>query len=128
MLARRLATRAIASVNVLEPKSPGTPSETERSKWPDPEAIDARQRGDGVGVLDALRGLDLAEERAAPVGGDELVHDRAGAIAVVRDLQGDAAPAIRRVFHRVDDVAGFLRIADHRQHEALGAHVQARAM
>ena len=31
----------------------------------DPQAVDSRQSRDGVGILDALRRLDLAEERAA---------------------------------------------------------------
>ena len=88
-----------------------------------PQTVDSRQRRDGVGVLNALRGLDLAEERAAPVGGDELVHNGPGAIAIVRDLQGDAAPSIGRVLHGFEDVASFVHVADHRQHEALGAHV-----
>ena len=64
-----------------------------------PQTVDSRQRRDGVGVLNALRSLDLAEERAAPVRGDELVHNWTGAIAIVRDLQGDAPPSIGRVFH-----------------------------
>ena len=64
-----------------------------------PQTVDSRKRGDGVGVLNALRGLDLAEERAAAVRGDELVHNGTGAIAIVRDLQGDAPPSIGRVFH-----------------------------
>ncbi len=88
-----------------------------------PQTIDSRQRGDGVGVVDTLGGLDLAEERAAAVRGDELVDDRARPIAIVRNLQGDAAASVGRVFHRLDDVAGFIHVANHRQHQPLGAHV-----
>jgi hypothetical protein len=88
-----------------------------------PQAIDSLQRGDRVGVLDALSGLDLAEKRAAAVRGHELVHDRPGTIPIVRDLQGDAAASSRRIFHRFEDVASFIRVADHGQHEALSAHV-----
>ena len=88
-----------------------------------PQTIDPRQRGDGVGVVDTLGGLDLAEKRAAAIRGDELVDDGARPIAIVRDLQGDAAASVRRVFHRFEDVASFIDVADHGQHEALGAHV-----
>ena len=44
----------------------------------DPKAIDAVDRRHRVGVLDALRRLDLAEQRGAAVGGRELVGDGAG--------------------------------------------------
>ena len=76
----------------------------------DPQAIDAGERGDGLGVLDALGGLDLTEQRAAAVCGGEFVHDGARPIAIMRDLQGDAAAAFWRVFHRVEDVAGFIAL------------------
>ena len=81
-----------------------------------------------VGVLHALRGLDLAEQRGALVGGVELVADRAGAIAVVRDLQRDAALAGRMILHRIEDVAGLLDVADHRQHQPSAPMSMARAM
>jgi hypothetical protein len=57
------------------------------------------------------------------VGGDELVGDRTGAIAVVRHLQRDTAIADRVVLHRVDDVPHLVGVADHRKHHALCAHV-----
>ena len=116
-------TRAIASVNVFEPNSPGTPSETERSKWPTHRQSTPGNAAIASAFSTPFRRLDLAEERAAAVCGDELVHDSAGPIAIVRDLQGDAPPAIGRVLHRFEDVAGFVNVADHRQHQALGAHV-----
>ncbi len=31
----------------------------------DPQAVDTRKRGDGVGMLDALRRLDLAKQRGS---------------------------------------------------------------
>src|SRR5208337_5620596 len=49
---------------------------TERNReieMPDPQAVDAWERGDGVGVFDAFRCLDLAKQRASPVGCGELV-------------------------------------------------------
>ena len=70
----------------------------------DPKAIDTVQRRDAVDVVDAFRRFDQAEEGRALVGGGEFVGDRARTIAVVRDLQRDAAPARRVIFHRVDDV------------------------
>src|SRR5580704_7120488 len=66
-----------------------------------PKAVDAGQRGDGVGVLDALACLDLAEERTAAIGGRELVLYRAGSVAIVSDLKSDAAAAFAGIFHRV---------------------------
>ena len=35
---------------------------------PDPQAIDAVDGRDGIGILDALRGLDLGEQAGALVG------------------------------------------------------------
>src|ERR1700684_190906 len=73
--------------------------------------------------LSRMSPINLPEERAAAVRGDDLIHDRAGAIAIVGDLQGDSPPSIGCVFHGFEDVTGFVYVADHRQHEALGAHV-----
>ena len=89
----------------------------------DPQAVDAVDGGDRIGVLDAVGRLDLAEERRALVGRGELVGDRARPIAVVRHLERHAAHALGIVLHRIDDVPRFVGRADHRQHQALGAHV-----
>ena len=89
----------------------------------DPQAVDARDGGDGVGILDPVGGLDLGEEGGALVGGGELVLDRAGPVAVMGDLEGHAAAAFGRVLDGVEDRLGFLGRTDHRQHDALGAHV-----
>jgi hypothetical protein len=86
------------------------------SNWPGmPSEVD--------GVLDALGGLDLAEQGGALVGRRELLVDRPGAEVVVGDLQGDAALALRVVLHAVEDGARLLRRAHHRDHDALRAHV-----
>ena len=90
---------------------------------PDPKTVHARQRGDGVGILDALRGFDLAEQRAASVCRSELVFDGPRPVAVMRDLEGDAAAPLGRVLHGIDDVTRLGRRADHRKHEAFRAHV-----
>ena len=89
----------------------------------DPEAVDAGQRRDRVGVFHALRRLDLAEQSAALVGRRELLGDRARPIAVMRDLKGDAAATFGCVFHGVQNVTRFGNRADHRQHQAFRAHV-----
>ncbi len=89
----------------------------------DPQAIHARQRGQHLGVLHALRGFDLAEEGGARIGRGEFFPDLAGAVAVVRHLQRHAALAVRRVFHSIQDLPRFGSGADHRQHDPLGAHV-----
>ena len=67
---------------------------TERNReieMPDPQAIDAWERGDGVCVFDAFRRLDLAKQRASTVGCGELVFDGPRPVTVMRDLQSDAA-------------------------------------
>ena len=89
----------------------------------DPQAIDAVDGRDRIGVLDPFRRLDLAEQRRALVGRGELVGDRARPVAVMRDLQRHAALALRVILHAIDDAAGLLGRADHRQHDAFGAHV-----
>ena len=89
----------------------------------DPQAIDAVDRRHLLGVLHAFGGFDLAEEGGAHIGGGEFVGDRARPVAVMGDLQGDAALARRVILHRVDDVANLVDIADHRQHQTLGAHI-----
>ena len=57
----------------------------------DPQAVDAIDGSDGIGVLDALRRLDLANEGGALVGGGRTSRPRAGPVVVMRDLQGNAA-------------------------------------
>ena len=61
----------------------------------DPQAVDAVEGGDGVGVLDPGPGLDLGEEGGARVGGGELVQHRAAPVEVVRHAQRHAALARR---------------------------------
>jgi hypothetical protein len=61
---------------------------------PHPQAVDAVDGGDRVGVLHALRRLDLGEERGAVVGGGELVEDGAAGIEVMGDAQRHAARAL----------------------------------
>ena len=103
-----LATRAIALVKILIAELAGNAERHRQVEMPDPQAVDAVDRRHRVGVLHALRRLDLAEQGRAPVGGSELVGDGAGPVAVVRDLQRHAALADRVVFHRVDDVPHLL--------------------
>ena len=89
----------------------------------DPEAVDAVERGDRVGVLDAGPGLDLGEEGRARIGGGELVQHGAAPVEVVRHAQRHAALAVGHVFHAVEDVPRLLGVVDHRQHDAFGTHV-----
>ena len=69
-------------------------------------------------------GLDLAEEGGALIGGGELVGNGAGPVVVMRHLQ-----APRRAAHAGSTSCspGSRRassaVVDHRQHDALGAHV-----
>ena len=60
----------------------------------DPEAVDAVDGGDGVGVLHPGRGLDLGEERGPRVGGRELLHHRTAGVAVMGDAKRHAALAL----------------------------------
>ena len=92
-------------------------------EMPDPQAIDAVDRRDGIGVLHALRGLDLAEQGGLLVGGGQLLRHRAAGVGIVRDAERHAALALRVILHAVEDRARFLGVADHRQHDAFGAHV-----
>ena len=99
------------------------PSEHGKVEVPDPEAVDAVDRGDLFRVLYAGRRLDLREKRGAGVRGGELVENGAARVMVVRDAERHAALALRRVFHAVEDRARFLRVVHHRHHDAFGAHV-----
>jgi hypothetical protein len=87
------------------------------------EAIDSGHPCNCVRTLDAFGSFNLAKKRAAAIGGYELIYDRVWTIQILRDLQFDATSAVRRILHRVDDVIGFLGVANQRKHEALGAHV-----
>ena len=89
----------------------------------DPEAVDAVERGDRVGVLDAGPGLDLGEEGGARVGGGELLQDGTAPVEIVRHAQRHAALAVGHVLHAVQDGPRLLGVVDHRQHDALGPHV-----
>ena len=116
-------TRAIASVKIFEPNSPGTPSETERSKWPT-----QRQSTPGSAAMASAFSTPSAvsiwqKNVLRRLASTNLSTTGARAIAIVGDLKRDAAPSLGRVLHRVQDVASFVHVADHGQHEALGAHV-----
>ena len=122
-LLQALATVAIASVKSLWSNWPGMPSEQLRSKWPTQRQSTPSTAAIASAFCDALAGLDLGEQRRPAVGLGELVHGRPGQVAIVRDAERHAAPAERHVLHAVEDLAGFFGRADHRQHDALGAHV-----
>jgi hypothetical protein len=66
---------SIAAVKVGWAKSPGTP-----------QTIDPVQSRDAVDVLDAVGGLDQADEHRALVGRFEFISNRARTVAVMRDL------------------------------------------
>src|SRR5918996_564957 len=90
---------------------------------PDPQAVDAIESRDRFGVLDALLGLDLGEQGGGAIRRRQLVQGRPGHVAVVGDRERDPAPALGVVLHAVENRPRLLLRADHRQHDALGAHV-----
>ena len=99
------------------------PSDTDRSKWPT-----HRQSTPSIAaILSAFStpsAVSMRQKNVDPlVGGSEFVGNRARPVMVMRDLQRHAALAHRMIFHRIEDVADFIDIADHRQHEPFDAHV-----
>jgi hypothetical protein len=92
-------------------------------EMPNPKAVDAIDCGNRISVVDPLRSLYLAEERAALVGRKKFVGNGARAVAIMGDLERHAAPAFRVILHGVDYRARLLRGPDHRKHDALRSHI-----
>ena len=91
----------------------------------DPQAVDAIDRGDGIGILGAFRRFDLAEQRGALVGGRELFRHRSrrGNCHAPRCSATPRLP-IGIILHAIDDrPCASSAVADHREHDALRAHV-----
>jgi len=90
---------------------------------PDPEHIDAVNRGDGIGVLGSFRRLDLAEQGSALIGARQFFRHGAAAVIVMRHAQGHAALAHGIIFHALDYRLGLLGVADHGDHDSFRPHV-----
>ena len=88
-------TRSIAFVNLGLSNCARNAQRYRQVEMADPQQVDAVDGGDGIGVLDALGGLDLADKGGALVGAAEFVGDGAGPVIVMGDLRAQrrATPA-----------------------------------
>ena len=103
---------------------PGNAERRAQVEMADPQAVDALDRGDRVGVLDARGGLDLGEQAGALVRAGEPVMDRARvAVVLMRDAERHAAAPGGRVFEVSDELARLGVGVDHRHHDGLRADV-----
>ena len=89
----------------------------------DPQAVDAIDSGNLVGILDTFGGLDLAEQRRPRVGGRKLLGYRSLLIAIMGNAQGNAPSPIRIIFHGIDNGLCFCGGADHRDHDPFRSQV-----
>src|SRR5229473_78142 len=69
----------------------------------DPQAVDAIDSGNLVGIFDTFGGLDLAEQRCPLVGSRKLLVHQALLIGIMRNAQGNATSPIRIIFRAIDD-------------------------
>ena len=90
----------------------------------DPEHVDALGRGDRLAVLEAVLGLDLRDQQRAGAQPTDLVGDVATGVVVVREAEGRAAPAVRRIPRGLDHLPRLRGRLDHRHHHAGHTHVQ----
>ena len=91
---------------------------------PDPQRVDAGHRGDCLDVSQALGGLDLGDHQRPLVQRRDLEDDVAALVVIVREAERRAAASLRRIAGAGDDVLGFGRRADHRNHHSQRAHVE----
>src|SRR5450755_2987136 len=69
----------------------------------DPQAVDAIDSGNLVGIFGTFGSLDLAEQRCPLIGGRKLLLHRALPIGIMRNAQGNATSPIRIIFRAIDD-------------------------
>ncbi len=91
---------------------------------PDPQSVDAVDRGDGVGVLGALPGFDQGEEHGASIRFGKLLGDRTARVAVMGDPERHSARTHGRILSALDDAFRFLAGTDHRQYQPFGTGVE----
>jgi len=108
----------------LVPERRRNAHEVRQVEMAEPADVDVRYGRDGIGVLDALRGLDQAHDQRALVRCLDLVCDRASLEVVMGEAEGGAAASDRGISGRGNDELGLLLGLDHRHHHAHRAGIQ----
>ena len=89
-----------------------------------PDAVDTRYGSNRIDVLKAFYRFNERGHRNSTVGCAQRCGRSLWCVAVVGNAQCDATVSARRVAHVLDDLASFFSRSDHRQYQAIGAHIK----